>query len=495
MINWHASTCRRPDILFLDHLEVPSCLNCGEIGTVEKDTELTNAADDLPEQPSQVEFNLRWPSSLTFVDDTSTAYSLTDTISMLNVNAENIDGEQGTSGNPPESPATSLYEPLFARKIRLLRLLPGSRHEPLRCDLQTADLALKPDYEALSYTWADLKNDTSLTQRIYVGERHDVLFVTTNCANALRRLRSPRRKRTLWVDSICINQENIDERSHQVGIMQYIYTSALRVLIYLGEDPKDPNPQTSTPWMFENHGNTLDLRVDLSNQLYFTRTWMIQEIASAKSAWVMYGSRGMRWQDFLGTSDSRSHNSSRTITKNRKRLRLSHPWIKMFPKPEHRQINKLYKVILATTRCRASDPRDKVFALLGLFNDATQAGLVADYSLSTAQVFSGTTAYILQENPKAWCSVFAMANSTVSQNMPFWTVNWAVPNQLPKPKEPSTQVYLEPTDAGPTLYFAQQPFYGTNGPYNPGPGSSIQLLPGMKVLPGSSLALTMNPTC
>ncbi|KAK2061504.1 HET-domain-containing protein, partial [Colletotrichum caudatum] len=62
------------------------------------------------------------------------------------------------------------------------------------------------------------------------------MAITINCANALRRLRFPGWARDVWVDAICINQEDSNERSHQVGIMQYIYATAIRVVVYLGED-------------------------------------------------------------------------------------------------------------------------------------------------------------------------------------------------------------------------------------------------------------------
>ncbi|KAF0326023.1 hypothetical protein GQ607_006841 [Colletotrichum asianum] len=304
MINWHSSACRRPDVMFLDDIGAPSCLNCGEIGAIDE-APSANAPNNPPETPQRAGFELRWPASLSFTEDGSGNDDSTEQ-SKPNCPAA---GEMFVAGetlratdvgkHTTASAEMSFYEPLHARKIRILQLLPGEYGDPVRCNIRTVDLQFKPEYEALSYTWADSNGDASLSQRIYIGERYDILRITANCANALRRLRFPAWSRDLWVDAVCIDQNNIYERSHQVGIMRYIYATAKRVLVYLGEDAEDNGQDPAIPWKYENQGNTLELNTGISHRPYFTRTWIIQEIASARSAWIICGSRGMRWQDFV----------------------------------------------------------------------------------------------------------------------------------------------------------------------------------------------------
>ncbi|KAF1982758.1 hypothetical protein K402DRAFT_295350, partial [Aulographum hederae CBS 113979] len=86
-------------------------------------------------------------------------------------------------------------------------------------------------YDALSYAWESDKGTTI----IQVDGHH--LQVTRNLAHALRRLRRPGVARTLWVDAICINQSDNEEKSRQVGMMKNIYESASFVLIWLGPEP------------------------------------------------------------------------------------------------------------------------------------------------------------------------------------------------------------------------------------------------------------------
>jgi len=132
------------------------------------------------------------------------------------------------------------YKPLAqGANTRLLKLKAASGG-PLECELietlveshpeSTETLPRRADlsYEALSYTW-----DASIGQD-YVLCYGRKLLVTKNCEAALRQLRYSQNDRLLWVDAICIDQNNINERSQQVGIMGDIYKSAIQVIVWLG---------------------------------------------------------------------------------------------------------------------------------------------------------------------------------------------------------------------------------------------------------------------
>src|SRR5207249_4499105 len=118
-------------------------------------------------------------------------------------------------------------------EIRLLILHAGQGSELVRCQLYNVPLATKPTYEAISYTWGD----PSMTRAIDCAEQ--TLQVTLNLYSALQNLRHTDRERILWADAICINQENVKERSQQVGLMAKIYSQSNGVLIWLGEETED----------------------------------------------------------------------------------------------------------------------------------------------------------------------------------------------------------------------------------------------------------------
>ena len=118
---------------------------------------------------------------------------------------------------------------LSRREIRLCSLEPGKRDVLIQCTFYTVALDDNPDYEALSYAWGD---PASLAA-ININGRP--MLITTNLHSALQHLRDTDEPRIIWIDAICINQSDTDERSQQVGIMGDIYSQAREVQIYLGE--------------------------------------------------------------------------------------------------------------------------------------------------------------------------------------------------------------------------------------------------------------------
>jgi hypothetical protein len=157
--------------------------------------------------------------------------------------------------------ATSLYQPLpTSTSIRLLIIHPGVSSDKLKCDLQVVDLENAPQYETLSYVWGSPEP----AAKIQVCDKE--VNITSNLAAALYRIRAGPRKsfvvvdpkrnsdrtrdwkpnpeileentterRILWVNALCIDQQNLEERSQQVRMMSRIYEHCKRALIWLGE--------------------------------------------------------------------------------------------------------------------------------------------------------------------------------------------------------------------------------------------------------------------
>ncbi|KAH8589916.1 heterokaryon incompatibility protein-domain-containing protein, partial [Bisporella sp. PMI_857] len=111
--------------------------------------------------------------------------------------------------------------------IRLVKLEPGNSTDPIYCTLRSARFSANPQYQALSYTWGKA---TDGFNRIYIDS--ETVEVRANLYEALKSLRPPLGpERNLWIDSLCINQADDQERSQQVGRMSEIYSQAGEVLI------------------------------------------------------------------------------------------------------------------------------------------------------------------------------------------------------------------------------------------------------------------------
>ena len=140
------------------------------------------------------------------------------------------------------SPLT-FYIPLDddLREIRVLTLMPGGYDYPLHGVLSHVSLHSNPHYEPLSYVWGDPRDVIPMNISTTQDETAFSVNVTLNLAAALRTLRYPDKGRDLWVDALCINQNDNDEKSYQVRLMLEIYKTP-SVLIWLGAVPWDFQP-------------------------------------------------------------------------------------------------------------------------------------------------------------------------------------------------------------------------------------------------------------
>jgi hypothetical protein len=128
------------------------------------------------------------------------------------------------------------YRPLNGEHdIRLLIIYPGLFDDPLCGEIVTANLLWKPSYDALSYTWADETGDTDRSRTIQCVKYSSTIHITKNCEAAIRRLRLSDKKRRIWIDAVCIDQDSDNERNRQVSLMSRIYVQARHVIVYTGE--------------------------------------------------------------------------------------------------------------------------------------------------------------------------------------------------------------------------------------------------------------------
>ncbi|GAB1309910.1 hypothetical protein MFIFM68171_00120 [Madurella fahalii] len=206
------------------------------------------------------------------------------------------------------------YMPLDpARKeIRLLKIHAGRSEEAIHTSIRTVSLVDSPEFEALSYVWGCPKDEEVIFidgQRVKIGR---------NLFEAIHTLRLTTSDRILWVDAVCIWQDNVTERGHQVGMMDQIYRLAENVAVYLGPptaatptairtlryftdcelDP-DNGPWRSTP--IEEIEQSL---TDIIHRPWFTRIWTVQEATLARHITLISGEHEVSWVVDLRTVKS-----------------------------------------------------------------------------------------------------------------------------------------------------------------------------------------------
>ncbi|KAI9641711.1 hypothetical protein NHQ30_009567 [Ciborinia camelliae] len=140
------------------------------------------------------------------------------------------------------------------------------------------------DYEALSYVWGS----TNPPKTINLGGR--LVSITPNLDNALRNLRHPTSPRIFWVDALCINQDDLDERAAQVALMRRVYSDATIVLIWLGPEAEGSERAMQSVERFDKeYWKTYDFHIQFMEILFrpwFTRIWTVQEFVMARHSVV-----------------------------------------------------------------------------------------------------------------------------------------------------------------------------------------------------------------
>jgi len=317
------------------------------------------------------------------------------------------------------------YTLLQEKQIRLLRVLPGHN---LTFELYHVDLDHPCSYIALSYTW----DAPIFSEDIKINER--TLKVTTNLHNALMTLGALVRNtgNYFWVDAVCINQQDVAEKSSQVALLTSIYKGASTVLVWLGMPSETSDFALQKMRDFENqlfetvralggdgvaalarispenetfHGppDTEAARAwpaiaELCSRKWWNRTWIVQEASLNSKVAIYCGHKGIQWKTLIsnifismelarypGFEHLHGFGSGLAMRLDQVRLRV-----------QSRESNfKLIEALHVLRTYDHTDPRDKVYAGLGLAVDVPASTIVPDYSKTFDEVYIDVVRFCL----------------------------------------------------------------------------------------------------
>ncbi|RDL38024.1 uncharacterized protein BP5553_05457 [Venustampulla echinocandica] len=282
----------------------------------------------------------------------------------------------------------------------------------------------EPRYEALSYTWGSAENPEAIyvVEPSYPSKAPQLLEVGQNLASALRHLRDHDAARVMWIDAVCINQADIDERSSQVIRMTDIFKSAYRVIVWLGEEADESKlalstmaylgrqtelcksgkrmyspGATETDWYRAAFDLPYDDRVwralfQLTNRPWFERLWIWQEIQLANSrSIVKCGHDTIPWSLFRRAAvclATKQHPSRPNLGGHLSKLNSLCYYRRRYP----------FKTQLSSVwERKCANQRDKVYGVLGLAPPKLANRIIPQYSLPVDRVFKeATLAYLHQ---------------------------------------------------------------------------------------------------
>lgn len=372
-------------------------------------------------------------------------------------------------------------------QIRLLEILrplsgpmrTGAQEPHIQCRLIHVPLDERtPRFWALSYCWGNPADATAIYCRD--GSQPNgteaiayAIKVTRNLSDALnavqaRLLRtSPNHRIYIWADAVCINQEDTAEKNYQVPLMRRIYQQADEVLVWLGHSGEDSDlsliflltvrevlssgPQIpsgrmmqSGDWArigFDMPFNQLKLHIrafyELLTRPWFRRIWVIQEYAVAKDVKILIGGEELDHTYFISAIMLMNVTMGQTLAHATRGI----DWLSaLYTSKSEQETGTPLPLVNELQRHRrriATDPRDKIFALLGLASDVgTGPGCLdirVDYCSSTKDLYRDTAMKILIRDQNL--DIVALAGKHVTHNvqgtngqrtagLPSWVPDW-----------------------------------------------------------------------
>jgi hypothetical protein len=403
------------------------------------------------------------------------------------------------------SQAKYQYTPIQRpRSIRLLVLLPAASFETSPVKVLLGELSLDdcPNFSALSYTWTTEDGDASLSKCLEC--KGALINVTANCEAALRRIRQVEDAQLLWVDAICIDQSNDNEKSLQIPLMRQIYSRASLVVLWLGAESSTIDEKTSRPLTDLGMAFIRDFAIEICgrrksgqnvregilyqevvedqkayrdqgigaftppvrglweilHRQWWSRLWVVQELALARSAVLVCGSKFEAFANVEVVIDGlvRDH-ADRSVEEFEfctTFVTATFPQYFMRDYVKRRELRsdrfenagpgeKALEILNSTRNLRATDPRDKIYGILGLFGDPESDPQnifpPPDYTKTVAELYSDVTRAIIVKT----CNLDVLSTCygflRTVPDLPSWAPCW---------------------NATPIKYFSEQEFNAAN---------------------------------
>lgn len=375
------------------------------------------------------------------------------------------------------------YKPLRKGEFRLIVLLPSRsaivRCQVIHCTLKNPEFA----YKAVSYAWGNVGEKRTIRIRDTDGDEEVEISVTASLENALRALRKREERIYVWADALSIDQQNPAEKKDQVQKMTQIYQKAKSVAIWLGPEADDSELAlalihqvgigTKLPERISDHTlapftrRHLAATAALFDRDYWHRLWVIQEVFNAREIKVHCGDSFLPWNFFKTTSEifqarktmlhqtfpigSRSEryyttNSNLSVPQ---ALRYQGPtsfldlgsperFRDLEAMPSSQLFSHLLQVMQMCRRKLSSDPRDKVFGILGVLPLTVRDEILVDYEISTRDVYINIVDILLRTTGSldVICEAIHFPPHANNVSVPSWVPDWS---HVPGPKPIGTE--------------------------------------------------------
>ena len=324
------------------------------------------------------------------------------------------------------------------REIRILSLAPGTYNDTLQGSFEVESLHYDDiHYTAFSYTWSGPISERT----IQIGQAP--LKITENLAAALRHFRGPVRPKKIWVDAICINQSDDEEKGFQVALMGDIYRNASRTWVWLGKESDDSDAAIDSIVSFRDfpdfpekeetqetqrtqfrHQNYPEVHwqavFHLLERPWWRRIWVIQEVLRSRRSILRCGKREVDLELFVHfvTGVFKTFEEAQALSQ--------HPFFGILDRwYDHKRIINscgfsLESLLDLTYGFQVSVRRDKIFALLGMVHQEARSRIIPNYAITDRLFLIRLTIYILRTSLDPLLAV----NYSRATDCPSWVPDW-----------------------------------------------------------------------
>jgi hypothetical protein len=342
--------------------------------------------------------------------------------------------------------------------IRLILIQPEDDMQPLRLTFKTVKLTEAPDYVALSYTWGGSEK----SHQVVVRDPLSRLPITASLHSALKDFRAVSRQLLggspyMWADAICINQSDDCEKADQVSQMGHIYRKASMVLTYIGpststsrkgielaeklfswaEKRRSPLSHEKPPASFyKAHGFPLPDDVawqglhELMDRPWSSRVWIVQESLLNKKLEMLCG-RTFIGRDLFGAIAFFALNSivpqlATAGCGSGPAALLAQKDLQNFAtnEKEFKNEKNFYQLLRLCHLFESNEPRDKVYALLGVTPDRDSLGIVPDYTIPVVELYIKVAVGLLRTYRKLDFFSSVHVEKKVA-DLPSWVPDWS----------------------------------------------------------------------
>ena len=339
------------------------------------------------------------------------------------------------------------------REIRILILAPGTGNDILRGELIVESLDYEDlHYTALSYTWSG-----SIGEH-FISIGGALLYITENLSMALRRIRGPTRPRNMWIDAICINQDDHEEKAVQVILMGHIFASATRTTVWLGDESADSDvamdfigslrKETSDQLDDDSEIEQPCWRAvnDLLQRKWWTRIWVVQEALMSQRVFVQCGEKRVDIVHFVQFAKEKESGMERELEQSKTPsenpfMGILSDWYTHKSQAEAGGLS-LQELIFLTNGFQASVRNDRIFALLGLTTSGARLYVSPDYSYDVPGhlILIRITMYFLRTSVQP----LQYACLRRATDCPSWVADWTAFDTSTRLERPPTEQYKVP---------------------------------------------------